>query len=164
VLKVGGRVMLVVGVVAAGYELYTATPEQRPRTAVGIAGGFAGGFALGAGAGLLCGPGAPVCSIVAGLVLGTVGALGGRALFEGLYDELTRPTPYAGYPGHSVVCPSCHDNPAIRAATARMRSPFDPADSSRLFELFREVQGTGTAGRLTQAELAAIRAWLPAAE
>ena len=163
VLKVGGRIMLVVGVVTAGYELYTATPEQRPRTAVGIAGGFAGGFALGAGAGLLCGPGAPVCSIVAGLVLGAVGAIGGRAIAEGVYDELNNPRPYAGYPGHSIVCPFCHDNPATRAAAARLRAPFDTAEGDRLFQLFREVQGTGTPGRLTPAELAAIRSWLPAA-
>jgi len=83
--------MLVVGVVAGAYEIVTAKPEERARTVAGVAGGFAGGFALGATAGLLCGPGAPVCSFVLGLSLGTLGALGGRAGAEALFDAATAP-------------------------------------------------------------------------
>jgi hypothetical protein len=118
VVKVGGRVMIVVGVVAARYELYKAKPEEQPRVAVGLA----GGFLLGAGAGLVCGPGAPVCSIIAGLVLGTIGALGGRAVAETMYDELRNPTPYTGYPGHSR---------SARSATTTRRSDRPAHDSSR---------------------------------
>jgi hypothetical protein len=91
VMRVGGKVMLVVGVVAGVAEVATAKPEERTRTAVGVGGGFAGGFLLGASAGLLCGPGAPVCSFVLGLGLGTIGALGGRAFAEGVYDMTTQP-------------------------------------------------------------------------
>lgn len=91
VLRVGGKVMLVVGVVAGIAEVATAKPEERNRTAAGVAGGFAGGFLLGAGAGLICGPGAPLCSFALGLTLGTIGALGGRAAAEYAYDQANEP-------------------------------------------------------------------------
>ena len=123
VVKIGGRVLLVVGIVAGAAEIYLAPPEQRGRVAAGVAGGFAGGFALGATAGLFCGPGALVCSIVAGLALGTIGAFGGRAMAESLYDEAHRPRDPREYPGHSVVCPGCHDNPATHADRFRVLSP-----------------------------------------
>jgi hypothetical protein len=93
VLRVGGKVLLVVGIVAGGYEIVASRPEERARTAVGVGGGFVGGFALGATAGLICGPGAPLCSFVLGLGLGTIGALGGRALAEEAYDGLDDPPP-----------------------------------------------------------------------
>lgn len=93
VLRWGGRVFLVVGVVAGGYEIATAAPEQRARTAVGVTAGFAGGFAAGAAAGLLCGPGAPVCSIGLGLVFGIAGGMASRAAAETIYDAATAPTP-----------------------------------------------------------------------
>lgn len=90
VLKVGGRVMLVFSVVMVPVETYLAPPGERERTFVGatggLAGGFAGGFAGGAAAGLVCGPGAPVCSILLGLSFGIAGAFGGRKLAEGAYD------------------------------------------------------------------------------
>lgn len=86
VLKVGGRVMLVVSIAMIPVEVYLAPPEQRERTLVGATGGFVGGFAAGAAAGLLCGPGAPVCSIVLGLGAGFAGSVGGRSLAEGAYD------------------------------------------------------------------------------
>jgi hypothetical protein len=123
VVKIGGRVLLVVGILAGAAEIWLAPPEQRNRVAAGVAGGFAGGFALGATAGLFCGPGALVCSVVAGLVLGTVGALGGRAMAESLYDEAHQPRNPWEYPGHSVVCPGCHDNPATHANRFRVLSP-----------------------------------------
>jgi hypothetical protein len=89
VLRVGSNVLLVVGVTGGVYEIATATPEERARTTVGVGGGFAGGFLLGATAGLICGPGAPVCSFAVGLGMGTVGALGGRAVAEAIFDEAT---------------------------------------------------------------------------
>lgn len=110
-LKVGGRVMVVVGLAADAYELVTASEAERPRVATGIAGGALGGFAAGAAAGLVCGPGALVCSIV----FGAAGALGGRALFQAIYDSA--PGAHAGpcipayrnlAPVGEGECPSCH--------------------------------------------------------
>jgi hypothetical protein len=86
ILKVGGRVMFVVSLVMIPVETAMAPEGERERTFVGATGGFVGGLAAGATAGLVCGPGAPVCSIVLGLGFGIVGALGGRALAEGVFD------------------------------------------------------------------------------
>jgi hypothetical protein len=124
-IKWGGRVFVVVGIAAGGYEIYAAPPEQRARTTVGVAGGLGGGFAggaaggalAGAAAGLVCGPGAPVCSLVlgigGGLIGGVVGAFGGRALAEAVYDDATAPakTGSGAPPFHGKLpgeCPSCH--------------------------------------------------------
>ena len=87
VIKVGGRVMLVVGIAASVAEVAMASPEERPRVASGVAGGFVGGLALGATAGLFCGPGAPICSVVLGLGLGAAGAFAGREVGEEMYDS-----------------------------------------------------------------------------
>ena len=119
VLKYGGRVFAVVGVAADAYELYSATPQERPRVAVGIvgatAGGAAGGALAGAAAGLLCGPGAPVCSVVLGAGGAAVGALGGRAAFQALFDSLGRSQAGPCIPAYRTLgpvgtgeCPSCH--------------------------------------------------------
>jgi Domain of unknown function (DUF4157) len=86
VLKVGGRVMLVVGIAAIPVEVYLANPEERERTFAGATAGFAGGLAAGAAAGLVCGPGAPVCSVVLGLSAGYAGSVGARSLAEDAYD------------------------------------------------------------------------------
>ena len=62
-------------------------PEgQRTRTAVGASSGFAGGLLFGAGAGLACGSGAPVCSVLLGLGGGLFGYFAGRITGEALYD------------------------------------------------------------------------------
>jgi len=119
VMKYLGRGFLVLGVAATGYEIYAAAPDQRERTAVGAISGFAGGLAVGAAAGLVCGPGAPVCSVVLGLTFGFAGALGSRAIAEGLYD--------AAHPGGTPttvrdleaanahgICPNCHAVNAVR--------------------------------------------------
>ena len=86
VLRWGGRLFIVVGVVATGYEIATAPQGQRARTAAASIGGFSGGLAMGALAGLACGPGAPLCSVVLGLSFGLFGTLVGRAAGEGIYD------------------------------------------------------------------------------
>jgi len=151
VIKIGGRVMLVVGILAGAAEIAFAPPEQRNRVAAGVAGGFAGGFALGATAGLFCGPGALVCSVVAGLVLGTAGVLGGRAMAESLYDEAHRPQTPGQYPGHSVVCPGCHDNPATHADRFRVLSPGQPD---------LRPPSAPTSRQLSAADRAVIMQWL----
>jgi len=89
VLKWGGRVMLVVGVVMIPVEVAMAPEKERTRTAVGATSGFVGGLAAGAALGLVCGPGAPACSIVTGLVGGVIGYFGARAIGEGVYDVAT---------------------------------------------------------------------------
>jgi hypothetical protein len=104
VLRSGGKVLLVVGVAMDIHEVATAPPEQRTRTAVGVGGGFLGGLALGAAAGLVCGPGAPVCSTVLGIGFGILGAFGGRAAAEGLYDSLTETPTSGGQPAENYDC------------------------------------------------------------
>ncbi len=114
VLKVGGRVFLVVGAAATLYDIYSASPEERARTAARDLSGFAAGLAAGAAAGLVCGPGAIVCSVVLGLAFGIIGSQVGSAVGEGVYDAVTDdPTrradngPIPNLPP-STVCPSCH--------------------------------------------------------
>ncbi|MFD3401572.1 DUF4157 domain-containing protein [Kribbella sp. NPDC058693] len=161
-IKWGGRVFVVIGIVAGGYEVWAAPKGQKVRTAIGVAGGFGGGLAggalAGAAAGLVCGPGAPVCSLVlgigGGLVGGVIGALAGRALFEGLFDDLTASTSSSGPP-----CPSCH---------AQMRS-YERARSTRLQTmtlLTTELASTagGTVGghptTLTDSEMRSLEQFL----
>lgn len=146
-LRVGGRVFLVAGIVMGGVEIYMAPPEQRARTAVGVGGGFVGGLALGAAAGLVCGPGAPVCSVVLGLGFGIAGALGGRALSEAAYDAATAPTP----PPRYITCPgqgACHT----------------PSSALRGDRPNNDLQGPAMFGprsrQLSDADLAALRAWI----
>jgi hypothetical protein len=125
VLKWGGRVFLVFGVVMTGYEIASAPKEERERTAVGAISGFVGGLAAGAAAGLVCGPGAPVCSLVAGLALGFAGAFGSRAVAEGLYDianprgvrvtdekVINKTLEDLAAAEHKSPCPSCHKSMA----------------------------------------------------
>ena len=119
VLRWGGRVFFVIGVAATAYEIYSAKPEERERTAVGALAGFAGGFAAGAAAGLVCGPGAPVCSIVLGLTFGFLGGAATRGFAELAYDEkhphgtpitdpveIAKMTAILSRPG--TECPNCH--------------------------------------------------------
>ena len=119
VLKVGGRVLVVIGIAADAYEFFSASAAEKPRVAVGIAGGIGGGWlggmAAGAAAGLVCGPGAPVCSFVLGLLGGIAGALGGRSLLQHLYDlfpEEQRSPCIEAYrymePVGQGECPNCH--------------------------------------------------------
>jgi hypothetical protein len=90
IVKVGGRVMFVVSLIAIPVETALAPEGERARTFAGASGGFLGGLAAGATAGLVCGPGALACSIVLGLGAGIVGALGGRAAAEGIFDFFDR--------------------------------------------------------------------------
>ena len=118
VLRWGGRLFMVIGVVATGYEIVTARPEDRARTAAGALSGFAGGLAAGAAAGLVCGPGAPVCSIVLGLGFGIAGGYLARRGAEGIYDDthphgtpITDPAEIAritAMMNRTAPCPNCH--------------------------------------------------------
>ncbi|PDV97880.1 DUF4157 domain-containing protein [Candidatus Chloroploca asiatica] len=90
VMRFAGRAFIVVGVVATGYEIATAPPETRTRTAIGATSGFVGGLAFGAAAGLACGPGAPVCSVLLGIGFGIAGGIATRSAAEGIYDAATR--------------------------------------------------------------------------
>jgi hypothetical protein len=88
VLKWGGRVMILLGAGMVIYETVKAPEGQKARTFAGASGGFAGGLALGATAGLVCGPGALVCSVVLGLGFGLLGYYAGRSIAEGAYDAV----------------------------------------------------------------------------
>lgn len=160
-LKWGGRVFLVVGIASVPLEVYLARPEERTRTAVGATAGFAGGLAFGAAAGLVCGPGALVCSVVLGIGFGIAGAMGTRAVAEGMYDlanpsggtavtdpaEQRRIMEMANRAG---PCPSCH-----RAVT--------PAAPPFHFPTMGTPGGAGGGGsRLTDAELRQIIDWVQA--
>jgi hypothetical protein len=89
VFKWGGRVFFVVGLATIPYEVYKAPPRQRVRTAVTASSGFLGGLAGGALAGLACGPGFLVCSIVLGIGFGTAGYFAARGTAEVIYDAAT---------------------------------------------------------------------------
>ena len=86
VMKWGGRAMIVVGAATVPLEVYLAKPEERTRTAVGATAGFLGGLGAGAAAGLVCGPGAPVCSVVLGIGFGIAGGIAARSTAEEVYD------------------------------------------------------------------------------
>jgi Domain of unknown function (DUF4157) len=90
-MRIGGRVFLVVGVVISAVEVGRAVRDRDYRRATQEVGGFATGFAAGAAAGLLCGPGAPVCSIGLGLVFGLGGYFAGRAIAGAAYDAAATP-------------------------------------------------------------------------
>jgi Domain of unknown function (DUF4157) len=89
VLKYGGRAFFVIGMAASVIEVVTAKDGEKTRTAIGAGAGFLGGLAMGATAGLVCGPGAPVCSVVLGLGFGLFGSLTARTLAEEVYDVST---------------------------------------------------------------------------
>ena len=98
VLKVGGRVMIVVSILMVPVETALAPEGQRVRTFVVGSAGLAGGYVVGTlAASLVCGPGAPVCALVIGLGAGIVGTILGQdaadAVFDA-FDELKDPTKF----------------------------------------------------------------------
>ena len=150
VLRVGGRAFLALGFVVGGAEIFVAPPEQRARTAVGVGGGFVGGLALGAAAGLVCGPGALVCSVVLGLGFGLAGAFAGRDLSERAYDTATGNTPPAEPPRYNT-CPgqaACH-TPSSAYRNDRPR-----------FDLHEPTTFGPRPRQLSDADLAAIQSWI----
>jgi hypothetical protein len=122
VLKWGGRAFFVIGVLTVPWEIYNAPEGQKARTAVGATAGFLGGLAAGATAGLVCGPGAPICSVVLGLVFGIAGALGARALAESIYDALVL---LSDHP-EALLAPPSATTLALRGGyRGLLRSPYD---------------------------------------
>jgi hypothetical protein len=135
VLKWGGRAFFVIGLLTIPLEIFLAPPGQGARTAVGATAGFLGGLAAGAAAGLVCGPGAPVCSVVLGLVFGIAGALGARSLAESMFDY------FAGlkegaielyhHPG-AILAPPMATTLVFRGGyRGLLRSPLDVANEMR---------------------------------
>lgn len=134
VLRWGGRAFFVLGVVATTAEIATASEEERERVAVGGVAEFAGGFAAGAVAGLACGPGAPVCSVVLGIGFGFLGGKAARGIAEMIYDQ-GRHT--GGHPATQAElqefndlwakgkeCPNCHTAVGERNQWSRFKN-FD---------------------------------------
>jgi len=164
-LKWGGRVFLVVGIGRGALEIYQAPSQERGRTATGVVGGFAGGFALGATAGLICGPGAIVCSVVLGLGLGIIGSMAGRSLAEHFYDASQNPAPAAQYTDemnraahNGVVCPSCHA-PLSRQTAGGTRMGSGGVLATVLSQTGSGALG-GREGRPTAEDIRVIQQWL----
>jgi uncharacterized membrane protein YfcA len=82
-----GRGLLLFTVAIATYNVWTAENKVHAGLKEGIVlgGGVAGGAIAGAATGLVCGPGAPVCSTALFLVGGIMGALAGSATAD-YYD------------------------------------------------------------------------------
>jgi hypothetical protein len=128
VVKWGGRAFFVIGLATIPLEVALAPEGQRLRTGVGATAGFAGGVLAGAAAGLVCGPGAPVCSIVLGITFGIAGALGSRALAETIYDALSTLSEHP----EAVLAPPSATTLVFRGGYAGLlRSPADLAAEMR---------------------------------
>lgn len=148
VLKWGGRVFFVIGVATTTYDIATAKPEERARTAAREVTGFAAGFAAGAAAGLVCGPGALACSIVLGLGFGLAGTLIGREVGESVYDAATNNDYVDECDRPRPPCPNCHQRSCPSWSVAgggsgfRMSSPLmkdlNDRDLTTLLEYMRE--------------------------
>lgn len=75
-LSTAGKGLIVLSIAISIYEVYNA-PDQMKETARQasiLSSGIAGGWAGGAMAGLICGPGAPVCVLIGGFVGGALAA------------------------------------------------------------------------------------------
>ncbi|SIO96224.1 hypothetical protein [Vibrio spartinae] len=83
-----GRGLLIVTLGVSVYNIATAEDKLEATTKEGVVlgGGFAGGALGGATAGLICGPGAPVCVTIGAFIGGALGALGADMTF-GWYFE-----------------------------------------------------------------------------
>lgn len=79
-----GKVCIFVTIGIAVFNIAVAEDkvDATKREGVSVLGGMAGGALVGAGAGLLCGPGAPVCVTVGVFVGGVLGAIGAEYLYE----------------------------------------------------------------------------------
>jgi predicted HTH domain antitoxin len=83
-----GKALLAVGVAIAFYQVWKAeNPEREAVKQAAAFAGFAYGAAAGASAGLLCGPGAPLCSVVFGIAGGLLVAITAEKVAEKAYDH-----------------------------------------------------------------------------
>ena len=87
VVKWGGRAFLVLGGVLAIKHTLEAPDEEKPRVASVEGSAFLAGVGAGALAGLACGPGALVCSIVFGAAAGIAAAIVAGEAANVAYDE-----------------------------------------------------------------------------
>ena len=89
-MKFGGRVLVVISIAYAGYEIYNAENKEKEtyRQGITIGGGIAGGAAGGATAGLICGPGSPICSTVGVIIGGAIGGVSAYLLVDAFDEEL----------------------------------------------------------------------------
>jgi hypothetical protein len=100
VLRIGGRVMLVVGILADGYAIYSA--EDRVKETVRVVGGWTGAFAAGAAFSAffapadVAGPWAWVAHGAGALVAGGIGYWAGSTTTVLIYEVAVAPTPVAG--------------------------------------------------------------------
>ncbi len=88
--RLAGRGLLVFTVAVATYNIWTAENRVHAGLKEGIVlgGGATGGALAGAATGLVCGPGAPICSTALFVVGGIMGALAGNAAAEHYDEEL----------------------------------------------------------------------------
>ena len=89
-MKFGGRVLVVISIAYAGYEIYNAENKEKEtyRQGITIGGGIAGGATGGATAGLICGPGSPICSTVGVIIGGAIGGVSAYLLVDAFDNEL----------------------------------------------------------------------------
>lgn len=169
VLKWGGRVMLVVGIGATIWSIYSAPEGQKARAAVTGISGLVGGFVAGAALGLACGPAAPVCCIVTGIIGGIVGGIVSSGIAGAIYDWFTSPPPppqpWYGprmVDHNGIVCPDCHSlSQPLGTYDARIKPDFEPMFGSQ-----RDLGGFGGLGgspmnrTLTDSEMKMLRSYL----
>lgn len=88
--RLAGRGLLFFTVAVASYNIWTAENKVHAGLKEGIVlgSGAAGGALAGAATGLVCGPGAPVCSTALFIVGGIMGALAGGAVADHYDEEL----------------------------------------------------------------------------
>ncbi|QKJ88301.1 hypothetical protein PMPD1_3381 [Paramixta manurensis] len=75
-LSTAGKGLIILSIAISVYEIYNAQDKiaETTKQAVIVSSGVAGGWAGGAVAGLMCGPGAPVCVLISGFVGGALAA------------------------------------------------------------------------------------------
>ena len=95
-----GRACLIFTIAVSTYNIWTAKNRVHAglREGLVLGGGAAGGALAGAATGLVCGPGAPVCSSVLFVVGGIMGALAGTATADYLDSELRELADWLGEP------------------------------------------------------------------
>lgn len=97
VLKVAGKVAIIVTIIYAGYEIANAENKKKEtiRQAGTIGGGVLGTLAAGALVSMACGPGAPVCAIALMLAGGVAGSLVASSTLDYFDDEIEEFTRWA---------------------------------------------------------------------
>lgn len=89
-MKPAGRVIVVISIAYAWYEVFNAENKEKEfyKQGATIGAGFAGDAVGGAIAGGICGPGSPICSTVGVIIGGIAGGYGAYKLVEAFDEEL----------------------------------------------------------------------------